>query len=86
MDGDRSDFDSEARRLDIQIDFAPGSRFACPACGAANCHPAVARGLAEVGFACPACGAANCPPHDTEPTKLSGRTGAISISSSTTLG
>ena len=63
MDGDRSDFDSEARRLDIQIDFAPGSHFACPACGAAN-----------------------CPPHDTEPTKLSGRTGAISISSSTTLG
>jgi transposase len=27
----RADFDPEAHRLDIQIDFAPGSRFACPA-------------------------------------------------------
>ena len=33
----RSDFDPEARRLDIDIDFAPGSRFACPSCGAADC-------------------------------------------------
>src|SRR5271157_6345901 len=33
----RSDFDPEAHRLDIEIDFAPGSRFACPTCGAANC-------------------------------------------------
>jgi transposase len=33
----RADFDAEAHRLDIQIDFAPGSRFACPACGAADC-------------------------------------------------
>ena len=33
----RADFDAEAHRLDIQIDFAPGSRFACPACGVANC-------------------------------------------------
>jgi len=33
----RSDFDPEAHRLDIQIDFAPGSRFACPVCGAADC-------------------------------------------------
>ncbi|HKM79946.1 MAG TPA: helix-turn-helix domain-containing protein, partial [Candidatus Acidoferrum sp.] len=32
-----SDFDAQAQRLDIQIDFAPGSRFACPACGAAGC-------------------------------------------------
>lgn len=32
-----SDFDVEARRLDIQIDFAAGSRFSCPTCGAANC-------------------------------------------------
>jgi transposase len=32
-----SDFDAEARRLDIHIDFAPGSRFACPNCGVANC-------------------------------------------------
>jgi transposase len=32
-----SDFDAQAHRLDIRIDFAPGSRFACPACGAANC-------------------------------------------------
>jgi len=30
-------FDPEARRLDIEIDFAPGSRFACPTCGAADC-------------------------------------------------
>lgn len=33
----RADFDPEAHRLDIQIDFAPGSRFACPTCGAADC-------------------------------------------------
>jgi transposase len=33
----RSDFDPEARRLDIEIDFTPGSRFACPVCGAATC-------------------------------------------------
>ena len=33
----RSDFDPEARRLDIEIDFAPGSRFACPTCGVADC-------------------------------------------------
>jgi transposase len=33
----RSDFDAQAHRLDIQIDFAPGSRFACPVCGAADC-------------------------------------------------
>src|SRR5208282_4837155 len=32
----RADFDPEAHRLDIQIDFAPGSRFACPSCGAAD--------------------------------------------------
>src|SRR5271166_2132260 len=30
-----SDFDAEARRLDIQIDFAASSRFICPTCGAA---------------------------------------------------
>ena len=33
----RSDFDPVARRLDIHIDFAAGSRFACPTCGAAAC-------------------------------------------------
>jgi len=33
----RSDFDPEAHRLDIEIDFALGSRFACPTCGAADC-------------------------------------------------
>jgi transposase len=33
----RADFDPEAHRLDIEIDFAPGSRFACPACGVADC-------------------------------------------------
>lgn len=33
----RSDFDPEAQRLDIQIDFAPGSRFPCPNCGATDC-------------------------------------------------
>jgi transposase len=32
-----ADFDPEAQRLDIEIDFAPGSRFACPSCGAADC-------------------------------------------------
>ena len=29
-------FDAEAHRLDIEIDFAPGSRFACPSCGATD--------------------------------------------------
>jgi transposase len=33
----RSDFDTEAGRLDVEIDFTPGSRFACPTCGAADC-------------------------------------------------
>jgi len=33
----RSDFDTEAGGLDVQIDFTPGSRFACPNCGAADC-------------------------------------------------
>jgi transposase len=33
----RSDFDPSAPRLDIEIDFAPGSRVACPTCGAADC-------------------------------------------------
>ena len=33
----RSDFDPEGHRLDIEIDFPPGSRFACPNCGAADC-------------------------------------------------
>jgi len=32
-----SDFDAETHRLDIQVDFAPGNRFACPNCGAAAC-------------------------------------------------
>ena len=30
-------FDAEAHRLDIEIDFTPGSRFVCPTCGAADC-------------------------------------------------
>ena len=33
----RSDFDPEARRLDIYLDFPPGSRFPCPGCGTADC-------------------------------------------------
>jgi transposase len=33
----RADFDAEAKRLDIHIDFAPGSRFACANCGAVDC-------------------------------------------------
>jgi transposase len=33
----RADFDPEAHRLDIDIDFAVGGRFACPGCGAPNC-------------------------------------------------
>ena len=32
-----ADFDADARRLDIHIDFPPGSRFTCPQCGAASC-------------------------------------------------
>jgi len=33
----RSDFDADARRLDIYLDFAPGSRFACPHCEGIGC-------------------------------------------------
>jgi transposase len=33
----RSDFDTKAGRLDVQIDFTPGSRFACPTCSATDC-------------------------------------------------
>jgi transposase len=33
----RSNFDPEGHRLDIEIDFPAGSRFACPNCGAADC-------------------------------------------------
>jgi transposase len=33
----RANFDAEARRLDIQIDFVPGSRFTCPVCDAVDC-------------------------------------------------
>jgi transposase len=32
-----SEFDPEAHRLDIHIDFPAGSRFACPECAAADC-------------------------------------------------
>jgi transposase len=28
-----SDFDAQAGRLDIRIDFPRGSRFCCPTCG-----------------------------------------------------
>ena len=31
-----SRFDAAARRLDIEITFAKGARFACPTCGAAE--------------------------------------------------
>jgi transposase len=30
-------FDAQARRLDIEIDFARGGRFPCPQCGTADC-------------------------------------------------
>jgi transposase len=33
----RCDFDAEAHRLDVQIDFAAGSRFVCSSCGATDC-------------------------------------------------
>jgi transposase len=33
----KSAFDGAAKRLDIYLDFARGSRFACPQCGAAGC-------------------------------------------------
>lgn len=33
----RGEFDAAAQRLDIEIDFAAGSRFTCPTCGAADC-------------------------------------------------
>ena len=32
-----SKFDAERHRLDLRIDFPKGSRFPCPACGAAGC-------------------------------------------------
>ena len=33
----RANFDADARRLDIHIDFTPGSRFTCPQCRAPDC-------------------------------------------------
>ena len=33
----KSEFDAAAKRLDIHLDFAKGSRFACPQCGTAGC-------------------------------------------------
>ncbi len=33
----QSTFDAAARQLDIHLDFARGSRFACPNCGTADC-------------------------------------------------
>ena len=33
----KSEFDAAAKRLDIHLDFAKGSRFACPECGVAGC-------------------------------------------------
>ena len=33
----KSEFDAAARRLDIHLDFARGSRFDCPECGVAGC-------------------------------------------------
>ena len=33
----RSAFDSEAKRLDVYLDFPRGSHFPCPSCGAADC-------------------------------------------------
>jgi transposase len=32
-----SDFDAEKKRLDIEIDFKAGVRFACPECKTADC-------------------------------------------------
>jgi transposase len=32
-----SEFDAAAKRLDIHLDFARGSRFFCPECGVADC-------------------------------------------------
>jgi transposase len=32
-----ANFDAEARRLDIEIDFAKGGRFPCPHCAEADC-------------------------------------------------
>jgi transposase len=32
-----ADFDADRRRLDIEIDFARGGRFPCPACGKPDC-------------------------------------------------
>lgn len=34
---DRSEFDSDRKRLDIYIDFIRGGRFVCPVCGQADC-------------------------------------------------
>ena len=45
-----SRFDAVARRLDIEIAFAKGARFACPTCGAAGC-PAYDTEQLTCGFA-----------------------------------
>ena len=40
----RSDVDPEARRLDIEIDFVPGSRFACRAVARRTVQPTTPSG------------------------------------------
>jgi transposase len=47
-----ADFDAEKRRLDIEIDFKTGGRFACPECGKADCpvHDTVKKAWRHLDF------------------------------------
>jgi len=47
-----TDFDAEKKRLDIEIDFKTGSRFACPECKAADCpvHDTTAKTWRHLDF------------------------------------
>jgi transposase len=45
-------FDAEKKRLDIEIDFKTGGRFACPECGKADCpvHDTVKKTWRHLNF------------------------------------
>ncbi len=47
-----ADFDAERKRLDIEIDFKVGGRFACPECGKADCpvHDTVKKTWRHLNF------------------------------------
>jgi transposase len=73
-------FDAEKKRLDIEIDFKTGGRFACPECGKADCpvHDTVKKTWRHLNFfqhqAFPH---ARVPPHRLPQVRRAPRHGAV---------